>query len=251
MIFVRVFVAGAGLMGHGIAQVPAAIAREVTVYEPGLARAAAGLARIAGNLDRAVAKRRLTVEARDAILARLTGTADLEDAAGELRLQRDRACGHLQPGEIRHAVVAQHRSDTAPGDFAQAYVIAHEVGHHVQTLLGINEQVRQQQQQDPDSANQLSVAMEFQADLEAGDLEEGLNAVVGGDDRIQTSAGAAVKPKSGPTGPPSSARSDPGQGSTPAILRAATPSAGSVARRAARVSELALSFPPLGPVAQR
>jgi len=50
MTFDRVFVAGAGLMGHGIAQVHAAIGREVTVYEPDLARAVAGLARIAGNL---------------------------------------------------------------------------------------------------------------------------------------------------------------------------------------------------------
>ncbi len=77
----RVFVAGAGLMGHGIAQVHAAIGKDVTVYEPDLARAEAGLARIAGNLDRAVAKGRLTAEDRDATLARLTGTADLEDAA--------------------------------------------------------------------------------------------------------------------------------------------------------------------------
>jgi 3-hydroxybutyryl-CoA dehydrogenase len=77
----RVFVAGAGLMGHGIAQVHAAIGREVTLYEPDLARAEAGLARIAGNLDRAVTKGKLTAGERDAILARLTGTADLDDAA--------------------------------------------------------------------------------------------------------------------------------------------------------------------------
>jgi len=77
----RVFVAGAGLMGHGIAQVHAAIGKEVTLYEPDLARAQAGLARIAGNLERAVAKGRLTAEDRDATLARLTGTAGLEDAA--------------------------------------------------------------------------------------------------------------------------------------------------------------------------
>ena len=77
----RVFVAGAGLMGHGIAQVHAAIGKEVTLYEPDLARAEAGLARIAGNLDRAVAKGKITAADRDAVLARLTGTADLEDAA--------------------------------------------------------------------------------------------------------------------------------------------------------------------------
>jgi 3-hydroxybutyryl-CoA dehydrogenase len=76
----RVFVAGAGLMGHGIAQVHAATGKEVTLYEPDLARAEAGLVRIAGNLDRAVTKGKIDAEDRDAILARLTGTADLGDA---------------------------------------------------------------------------------------------------------------------------------------------------------------------------
>ena len=89
----------------------------------------------------------------------------------------------------------------APGDFAQAYVVAHEFGHHVQNLLGVNEQVRRAQQRDPDEANELSVRLELQADcfagvwahsayqdelLEEGDLEEGLDAAAGvGDDRIQ------------------------------------------------------------------
>jgi len=72
----RVFVAGAGLMGHGIAQVHAAIGKEVTVYEPDLARAEAGRDRIAGNLDRSVAKCRLDAEGREAILTRLTPTSD-------------------------------------------------------------------------------------------------------------------------------------------------------------------------------
>lgn len=81
MTIERVFVAGAGLMGHGIAQVHAAMGKQVTVYEPELARAEAGLARIAGNLDRAVAKGKLLLEDRDSILARLTGTSDLEMAA--------------------------------------------------------------------------------------------------------------------------------------------------------------------------
>ena len=99
----------------------------------------------------------------------------------------------------------------APGDFAQAYVIAHEVGHHVQTLTGIEGQVRELQQQDPSRQNELSVKMELQADclagvwaqsvyqagdLEAGDLEEGLAAASAvGDDRIQASAGAGVNPE--------------------------------------------------------
>jgi 3-hydroxybutyryl-CoA dehydrogenase len=73
----RVFVAGAGLMGHGIAQVHAAIGLPVTLYEPDRARAEAGRDRIASNLDRAVAKGRLSVADRDATLARVEPTAEL------------------------------------------------------------------------------------------------------------------------------------------------------------------------------
>ncbi len=76
MTIERVFVAGAGLMGHGIAQVHASIGKAVTLYEPELVRAEAGRDRIAGNLDRAVAKERLTAEERDAILGRVHATAD-------------------------------------------------------------------------------------------------------------------------------------------------------------------------------
>jgi predicted metalloprotease len=100
----------------------------------------------------------------------------------------------------------------APGDFAQAYVIAHEVGHHVQNQLGIAEQVQNARQQvDEGQANQLSVMMELQADclagvwanhteqaqqfLERGDIEEGLNAAAAiGDDRIQRQAQGYVVP---------------------------------------------------------
>lgn len=100
----------------------------------------------------------------------------------------------------------------AAGDFAQAYVIAHELGHHVQHLLGIEEQVRAAQQQNPDNANEWSVRLELQADclagvwghstaerkiLEDGDVEEGLNAAAAiGDDRIQRMSGEAVSPES-------------------------------------------------------
>jgi len=77
----RVFVAGAGLMGHGIAQVHAAIGRSVTLYEPDLGRAEAGRDRIAGNLERAVGKGRLTPEEADATLARIEPTADIGRAA--------------------------------------------------------------------------------------------------------------------------------------------------------------------------
>lgn len=99
----------------------------------------------------------------------------------------------------------------APGDFAQAYVLAHEIGHHVQTLLGIERQVRQLQGSRPDRANDLSVLMELQADcfagvwghstaqrrlLEQGDVEEGLNAAASiGDDRIQDMSTGEVRPE--------------------------------------------------------
>lgn len=102
------------------------------------------------------------------------------------------------------------RSFGAPGDFAQAYVLAHEIGHHVQNLLGTEREVRQLQQGNPGQANALSVNMELQADcyagiwgrsadatgrLEPGDLEEGLNAAAAiGDDRIQRSAGRRIDP---------------------------------------------------------
>ncbi len=73
----RVFVAGAGLMGHGIAQVHAAIGKQVTLYEPDVTRAIAGRDRIAGNFDRAVVKGKLDGETRDLILGRVATTSDL------------------------------------------------------------------------------------------------------------------------------------------------------------------------------
>ena len=76
MTIERVFVAGAGLMGHGIAQVHAAIGKQVVLYEPDLSRAEAGRERIAGNLQRAIDKGRLSADERDATLARIEPTAD-------------------------------------------------------------------------------------------------------------------------------------------------------------------------------
>ena len=100
----------------------------------------------------------------------------------------------------------------ASGDFAQAYVLTHEIGHHVQKITGVERQVRQLQQSRPRMANDLSVLMELQADclaglwgystarrdlLEAGDIEEGLNAAAAiGDDRIQRMSGRFVNPDS-------------------------------------------------------
>jgi len=100
----------------------------------------------------------------------------------------------------------------APGKFAQAYVIAHEIGHHVQRLLGIESKVRRLQEQDPRSRNQLSVRIELQADCFAGvwgnsteqrnivdetDVAQGLNAAAAvGDDRLQRMAHGRVSPES-------------------------------------------------------
>ena len=99
----------------------------------------------------------------------------------------------------------------APGDFAQAYVIAHEVGHHVQNLLGVAQQVSAARRADPWRANDLSVGLELQADcyagiwarstssrgiLEPGDLQEGLTAAAAvGDDRIQAASTGAIDPE--------------------------------------------------------
>jgi predicted metalloprotease len=100
----------------------------------------------------------------------------------------------------------------APGDFAQAYVLAHEIGHHVQQLTGQGERARAAQGGDPRRANEVSVQLELQADcfagvwghhaaqrgvLEPGDVEEGLRAAAAiGDDRLQKMAGRGVQPES-------------------------------------------------------
>jgi predicted metalloprotease len=105
----------------------------------------------------------------------------------------------------------------AQGDFAPAYVLAHEFGHHIQTVLGVAEQVRGLQQESPDQANDLSIAMELQADcfagvwagtlevaqgtnenveLDPGEIQEAIEAAAAvGDDRIQSQAGAQVNPE--------------------------------------------------------
>jgi 3-hydroxybutyryl-CoA dehydrogenase len=74
----RVFVAGAGLMGHGIGQVHAAIGKHVVLYEPDVTRAEAGRERIAANLERAVVKGKLDSDQRDATLGRVLATDDIE-----------------------------------------------------------------------------------------------------------------------------------------------------------------------------
>jgi uncharacterized protein len=100
----------------------------------------------------------------------------------------------------------------APGQFAQAYVLAHELGHHIQNLLGIERKVRNLQGQNPGAGNSLSVRMELQADcfagvwakstqqrnlLESGDVESALGAAAAvGDDRLQRMSRGQVSPDS-------------------------------------------------------
>jgi len=100
----------------------------------------------------------------------------------------------------------------APGEFAQAYVIAHEIGHHVQKLMGIESQVQRMRESNPAEANPLSVRLELQADCFAGvwaksteqrkiidqsDVEAGLRAAAAvGDDRLQKMATGHVSPES-------------------------------------------------------
>jgi len=139
----------------------------------------------------------------------------------------DSACGMAQsamgpfycPGDSKVYIDLSFYRDLkeklgAPGDFAQAYVIAHEVGHHVQNLLGIADKVNEARQRLPQAqANALSVKMELQADcysgvwakradesgriLEDGDIAEGLNAASAiGDDRLQRRSQDRVVPES-------------------------------------------------------
>ncbi len=100
----------------------------------------------------------------------------------------------------------------ASGDFAQAYVVAHEIGHHLQTLLGTSKRMRRAQSRDPSRKNELSVLLELQADcyagiwahdaqernlLEVGDLQEALTAAMAiGDDTLQKKATGTVRPES-------------------------------------------------------
>ena len=129
MTIQRVFVAGAGLMGHGIAQVHAAVGKEVLLYEPDRARAAAGRDRIAGNLERAVEKGKLEAADRDRTLARIEPTADrsrvaeadlvveavFEDVAVKTELWRA-----LDASARPEAIFASNTSSIAIGRLAEA-----------------------------------------------------------------------------------------------------------------------------------
>ncbi len=158
--------------------------------------------------------------------ARLLPEAGLQYRDAKLVLFRDvvqSACGFAQAASGPFYCPSDHKVYIdlgfydelrnrfgAPGDFAQAYVLAHEIGHHVQSLLGTDAQVRSVQHSRPDLANEFSVRLELQADcyagiwarstaqrdiLEQGDMEEGLGAAAAvGDDRVQRMAGQYVNP---------------------------------------------------------
>jgi predicted metalloprotease len=136
-----------------------------------------------------------------------TGCGPGSAATGPFYCPLDRKI-YVDPGFFRELA----NRFQAPGDFAQAYVLAHEYGHHVQTITGITEQVDNASQEDPDQRNALSVRVELQADclagvwahstferglLEEGDLEEGLTAAASvGDDRIQEQTTGRISPES-------------------------------------------------------
>ena len=135
-----------------------------------------------------------------------TGCGTGSSATGPFYCPRDQRI-YIDLGFFR-ALAQRFR---APGDFAQAYVLAHEYGHHVQTITGVTQQVDQASQENPDQRNALSVRVELQADclagvwahstyerglLEEGDLEEGLTAAASvGDDRIQAETTGRISPE--------------------------------------------------------
>jgi predicted metalloprotease len=135
-----------------------------------------------------------------------TGCGPGSAATGPFYCPLDRKI-YVDPGFFHELAVRFQ----APGDFAQAYVLAHEYGHHVQTLTGVTQQVDTASRENPDVRNALSVRVELQADclagvwahstferglLEQGDLEEGLNAAASvGDDRIQAETTGRISPE--------------------------------------------------------
>jgi hypothetical protein len=135
-----------------------------------------------------------------------TACGSASSATGPFYCPADRTA-YLDLGFFREL----SRRFQAPGDFAQAYVIAHEIAHHIQRITGVEQRVRAAQRDDSGSANELSIRMELQADclagvwghstyergiLESGDLEEGLTAAAAiGDDRIQAESTGQVNPE--------------------------------------------------------
>ena len=230
---------GKGLVGGGIGTVVIALIALFMGVDPGMVLNQMAEAPTARQGPRAPA------DPREEKLKEFVSVvlADTEDTWGELFRRSgghyeqpklvlfsgavQSACGHAQaamgpfycPGDHKLYLDMSFFDDlarrhNAPGDFAQAYVIAHEVGHHVQTLLGIAEKVHAARQQAGEvEANRMQVRMELQADcfagiwahhadkargiLEQGDVEEALAAASGvGDDRLQQQSRGHVVPDS-------------------------------------------------------
>ena len=230
---------GKGLVGGGIGTVGRALIARLMGVDPG-----SGLNQLA-DAPRTEQAANAPTDPREERLKEFVSVvlADTEDTWGELFRRSgaqyanpklvlfsgavQSACGHAQaamgpfycPGDHKLYLDMSFFDDLArrhdaPGDFAQAYVIAHEVGHHVQTLLGIAEKVQAARQRAGEAeSNRLQVRMELQADcfagiwahhadkargiLERGDLEEALGAAAGvGDDRLQRQARGHVVPDS-------------------------------------------------------
>jgi predicted metalloprotease len=161
----------------------------------------------------------------DEILPQQSGTQYRHAKLVLFRDSTDSACGYAQgasgpfycPEDERVYVDLGFYDELkqkfgAPGDFAQAYVLAHEFGHHVQKIVGTEAEVHRAMENDPRGAKALSVRLELQADcyagvwghstqqrniLDPGDVEEGLRAAAAvGDDRIQRTQGRGVNPES-------------------------------------------------------
>jgi predicted metalloprotease len=232
-------IGGKGLVGGGIGTVVIALIALFMGVDPGVV-----LNQIA-QAPQTEQTARAPADPREERLKEFVSVvlADTEDTWGELFRQSgsqyenpklvlfsgavQSACGHAQaamgpfycPGDHKLYLDMSFFDDlarrhNAPGDFAQAYVIAHEVGHHVQTLLGISDKVQAARQQASEvQSNRLQVRMELQADcfagiwahhadkargiLEQGDVEEALAAAAGvGDDRLQHQTRGQVVPDS-------------------------------------------------------
>ena len=232
-------IGGRGLVGGGIGTIVIALIALFMGFDPG-----AVLNQIA-DAPQTTQNARAPADLREERLKDFVSVvlADTEDTWGELFRRSgghyeqpklvlfsgavQSACGNAQaamgpfycPGDHKLYLDMSFFDDlarrfNAPGDFAQAYVIAHEVGHHVQTLLGVSEKVNAARQRAGEvESNRLQVRMELQADclagiwayhadkargiLERGDVEEALAAASGvGDDRLQQQARGRVVPDS-------------------------------------------------------
>ena len=232
---------GRGVVGGGIGTVVIAVIAMVLGVDPRVVLQGAGeLAPPAAEQRAPVRSDPAEERMKDFVSVVLADTEDTWGAifaAGNARYEAPKlvlftdavrsACGNAQsamgpfycPGDHKVYIDLSFYRDLteklgAPGDFAQAYVIAHEIGHHVQNLLGISDKVHAaRQRSDEARANALSVRQELQADcfagiwahhanrsrqiLEAGDIEEGLNAAAAiGDDRLQKQGQGYVVPES-------------------------------------------------------